>query len=207
MSEDAVSLSRVWWINGTLHVLHVNIIWKNYKSRFWLAQFVPKFFFRDEVILRCNSCSVSLFYVFVLLSLSLLCVCAAWVWVWWWWGGDLCTCRSVQTQLEDNTGEIEKSVVNPSWKRHARYIHKRFPPLSVPLLPVDTQGCGLHGRFGSWGAQQVAFLTKARPCPCPISTPYNPATPAGTSELWWVMNRWNEYGENSQQPVRVNQGP
>lgn len=36
-----------------------------------------------------------------------------------------------------------------------------------------------------------------RPCPCPISTPYNLTAPAGTLKLWWVLNRWNEYGEKS----------
>lgn len=40
---------------------------------------------------------------------------------------------------------------------------KLFSPICMPRLQVGTQGCGLPARFGSWGAQQVAFPTRADP--------------------------------------------
>lgn len=58
------------------------------------------------------------------------------------------------------------------------------------MLATGTQGCGLHGRVGSCGIQQVVILPVYRP----VSTPHS------VTAQWCLLNRWNEMAECSMCP-------
>lgn len=146
---------------------------------------------------RCNSCSVSpsfslspcssvcpLFVCEAYLEIR-VCVCIQYIYIYIY----ICSHAAWGRHWRNRTAVVNQSSmldVNLSVSHPSVCQCSKWAPKGVVFM--EGSAAEAHSRW---------HFSHSQTRPCPILTTYNPTAPPGTWKLWWVLNRWNEYDENS----------